>query len=79
MLAGCAGAPPPAPAPLARSLPELPAWAAPVNVPEPRVGDSLRVLYARERAGREDANRRLAGVPPWYAGVRRSFEKPGVE
>lgn len=78
-LAACAAAPP-APPVVARTLPSLPEWVRPVADPRPpRVGESAYLIREREKAAREDANRRLVNVGDWYAGVKRSYENPGAD
>jgi hypothetical protein len=72
MLAGCAtfGEPP-----IARALPPPPSFAEPVNVAQPRKGEPLIAIAARERAGRIAANGRLVGLRAWYEGVRTEYGK----
>lgn len=47
----------------------------PVAVAEPKQGDALLTIAARERAGRIEANRIIAGQRGWYAGVQRDYAK----
>jgi hypothetical protein len=61
--------------PIARSLPDEPSFVRPVAVAEPKQGDALLTIAARERAGRIEANRIIAGQRGWYAGVQRDYAK----
>jgi hypothetical protein len=71
-LAACA--PSNSPEPLARNLPPWPgALGAPVAVREPQAGENAIAVAARERAGRIEANGRMAGLRAWYAGVRKDY------
>lgn len=72
-LAGCG--PSSSPKPTARALPELPAFAQPVDVPEPRKGQSLAAIAARERAGRVAANGRIIGLRSWYGDVKQDYAR----
>ena len=56
-----------------RTLPSLPAYVAPVNVVEPKESEDARLVAARERAGRVEANQVIASVKTWYAGVVQSY------
>jgi hypothetical protein len=58
---------------LARRLPPPPGFLAAVSVPDPTAGEDLRVVAARERAGRVEANRRLGALRVWYAGLRENY------
>lgn len=58
---------------LARRLPQPPGFLAVVSVPDPKTGDDLRVVAARERAGRVEANRRIGALRIWYAGLRENY------
>lgn len=59
MLAGCVTS---GSAPLNRELPQKPAYAAPVVVPEPQEDEDARLVAARERAGRLENGRRLVAL-----------------
>jgi len=59
--------------PLARSLPAEPAFAREVGVPDPRVGEDVLVVAARERAGRLQANAVIRRFRGWYGEVRRGY------
>jgi hypothetical protein len=61
--------------PLARQLPEPPAFAQPVETPTPKKGDSAVGVAARERAGRIAANNRIKAFRDWYEGVREDYAK----
>jgi len=59
--------------PLARNLPLEPAFAREVMVSDPRVGEDMLVVAARERAGRLQANAVIRRFRGWYGDVRRSY------
>ncbi|MDB5597360.1 MAG: hypothetical protein JWM36_4321 [Hyphomicrobiales bacterium] len=67
--AGCAR--PPGRAQLDRQLPPPPAFAKSVEVQEPRVGEYLLVIAARERAGRQLANARIDAFSGWYLDLQK--------
>lgn len=69
---GCATSGEPADG-LARRLPPPPGFLAVVSVPDPKAGQDLRVVAARERAGRLEANRRIRALRVWYAGLREDY------
>jgi hypothetical protein len=72
MLTACAGSDS-AREPLARQLPEPPAFAQPVETPTPKKGESAVGVAARERAGRIAANGRINAFRDWYEGVRQDY------
>lgn len=61
---------PPSPA---RTLPEAPAFARPVKVAPPKVGEDVLLVAARERAGRAKANDIIACFDRWYAAVKDAY------
>ena len=54
-------------------LPPAPDYAAPVNVRDPRKGETLVGIAARERAGRIAANARLVAFREWYESLQRGY------
>jgi hypothetical protein len=70
MLGGCAS---PGIEPLARNLPQTPAFAKTEEVPAPRAGESAIAVAARERAGRKRANSTILNFRKWYGGVREAY------
>jgi ethanolamine ammonia-lyase large subunit len=54
-------------------LPPPPDFAQPVAVAQPRAGEPLVGIAARERAGRVAANNRLAAFRYWYEAVRNGY------
>lgn len=70
MLTGCGPSGEP---PTARVLPPPPPFAAPVQVAQPKKGEPLIGIAARERAGRVAANARITSFVEWYEGVRRDY------
>lgn len=73
----CASCAPTAPTrpPLARQLPAPPAYAQPVTVRAPKVGDPLLLIAARERAGRTQANARIVAFRKWYMDLQKSYAR----
>lgn len=61
--------------PTARALPPPPDFAQAVQVAQPKAGEPLVAIAARERAGRIAANGRLIGLRKWYEGVRADYAK----
>lgn len=61
--------------PTARVLPAKPDFAQPVSVPEPKKGEPLVAIAARERAGRLAANGRLSAFGKWYESVREDYAR----
>jgi hypothetical protein len=49
-----------------------------VTVAEPRAGEPILLIAARERAGRQRANTVITNMVDWYEAVRQSYgeEKP---
>ena len=72
-LSGCATS---SDVPTARSLPAAPAWAAPIGVQEPKAGEHVLVVAARERSGRLRANSTISSFRGWYDSVRENYAKP---
>jgi hypothetical protein len=62
---------------LVRSLPPAPAYAQPVQVADPRVGDDALVVAARERLGRVQANCVITHFRDWYERVRQAYAEGG--
>lgn len=60
-----------------RSLPERPAWMAPVAKSPITVGMDARVALARRDAELDTANARLERSGPWYEWVRSLFAGGG--
>ncbi|HWL06711.1 MAG TPA: hypothetical protein VNQ99_17545 [Xanthobacteraceae bacterium] len=50
-----------------------PPFAREVAVQDPRVGEDVLVVAARERAGRLQANAVIRRFRGWYGDVRRSY------
>jgi hypothetical protein len=73
-LGGCMGA---GQKVLVRNLPPAPAYAQPVLVADPRVGDDALVVAARERLGRVQANCVITHFRDWYARVRQAYAEGG--
>lgn len=74
MLMACAGCSTSPPAePLARTLPEVPAFAQPALVSQPRLGEDTLLIAARERAGRATANQTIACFVEWYRAVKDTY------
>jgi len=44
-----------------------------VHVAEPRTGEPVLAVAAREREGRKRANATINSMVGWYNGVRRSY------
>lgn len=64
------------PSHLRRDLPPPPDYWGAVQVQEPRAGEDLLIITARERAGRLEANNRLDASRDWYETVREEFANP---
>jgi hypothetical protein len=62
---------------LVRNLPPAPAYAQPVPVSDPRVGDDALVVAARERLGRVQANCVITHFRDWYERVRQAYAEGG--
>jgi hypothetical protein len=62
---------------LVRNLPPAPAYAQPVQVTDPRVGDDALVVAARERLGRVQANCVITHFRDWYERVRQAYAEGG--
>lgn len=61
---------------LRRELPPPTDYMRPVEVQEPRTGEDLLIIAARERAGRIQANSRIVNAREWYKLVREEFANP---
>jgi len=70
-VAGCGSFP--GKEPIARNLPATPGFAQAVSVPEPRAGEPLLAIAARERAARKQNAATIARFRGWYGGVRKSY------
>lgn len=74
MLMACAGCSTSPPAELVtRTLPEAPAFAQPVLVAKPRLGEDTLLIAARERAGRAKANQTITCFVDWYRAVKDTY------
>jgi hypothetical protein len=58
-----------------RELPVAPGYLAPVAVSEPRIGESVVGVAARERAGRLKANRIIVKVREQWEALRARYRK----
>lgn len=61
--------------PLRVRLPPAPEYAEPIDVRNPRKGETLIGIAARERAGRIAANGRITAFRDWYEGVREDYAR----
>lgn len=68
MLSGCVASGSPD-----RSLPALPAYLRRVDVPDPKAGEELLAVAARERLGRVQANCIIENTSEWYERVRKAY------
>jgi hypothetical protein len=60
-----------------RDLPVSPGYLAPVAVSEPRLGESVVEVAARERAGRLKANRIILKTREQWERLRAQYRKAG--
>ncbi len=58
---------------LARSLPPIPAYVAPVKAPEPTVGGDPKVFAGQALVALDKANGRLVSARAWYEGVAQDY------
>lgn len=61
---------------LVRHLPDWPAMCRGAAVKEPRPGEELLVIAARERSGRLKANRTIRACGEWYSSVAEDYARP---
>ena len=59
--------------PIARNLPAAPAFAQPVSVQEPKVGEPQLAIAARERSARKQNAAIITRFRGWYGSVRQSY------
>ena len=60
----------------ARSLPQAPAYALPVQTKRPALGTPWITVAAREKAAKDESNRRIVSFLAWYENVRKSYGGP---
>lgn len=58
---------------LERELPAYPKFARPAVVPNPKPGERMIVIAARERAGRLEANATIVEFVAWYKQVQAAY------
>ena len=58
---------------LARGLPPIPAYVAPVKAPEPTVGADPKVFAGQALVALDKANGRLVSTRAWYEGVAQDY------
>jgi len=58
---------------LARSLPSIPSYVAPVKAPEPTVGADPKVFAGQVLVALDKANGRLVSARKWYEGVAQDY------
>ncbi len=58
---------------LVRQLPPTPAWAQPVLTPDPKRGEDILIVAARERSAKAQANTRLIEFRSWYGSIRSAY------
>ena len=71
--AACASSrvePPPV---VARGLPTIPAYVAPVKAPEPTVGGDPKAFAGQALVALDKANGRLVSARAWYEGVAQDY------
>lgn len=61
-----------------RELPPFPEFARPVKVAEPKSGEALLSIAARERAGRIANAKRINAVGVWYECLRLVYAQGGA-
>jgi hypothetical protein len=59
-----------------RSLPQAPAYVQPVQTKRPAPGTPWITVAAREKAAKDESNRRIASFLAWYENVRKSYGGP---
>lgn len=75
-LAACAGSGSDLKDIVRRDLPAAPAYLAPVSVLEPKAGESLVGVAARERAGRLKANTIIRNARAQWEKLRAAYKAP---
>ena len=73
-LAGCAGSSSLRDV-IARDLPAPPAYLRPVTMVEPKAGEDLLAIAARERAGRLKANRIIGNARGQWEKLREAYRR----
>ena len=63
----------------ARGLPAIPAFVAPVKVPEPSVGGDPKAFAGQALVALDKANGRLISTKRWYDGVREDYATGGKQ
>jgi hypothetical protein len=58
---------------LARALPPVPSYVAPVKAPEPTVGGDPKVFAGQALVALDKANGRLVSTRAWYEGVAQDY------
>ena len=58
---------------VARGLPPIPAYVAPVKPPEPTVGGDPKVFAGQALVALDKANGRLVSTRAWYEGVAQDY------
>ena len=58
---------------IARALPPVPSYVAPVKAPEPSVGGDPKVFAGQALVALEKANGRLVSSRKWYEGVAQDY------
>lgn len=58
-----------------RDIPAPPSYLAPVAVPEPKAGESVLAVAARERAGRLKANRIIIGARGQWKTMQKTYQR----
>jgi hypothetical protein len=75
LLAACAGSGSNLRDVVRRDLPAAPAYLAPVLVPDPKAGEPLLGIAARERAGRLKANTIIRSARTQWDKLRAAYKK----
>jgi hypothetical protein len=60
---------------IARDLPAPPAYLRPVSVAEPKAGEDMLAIAARERAGRLTANRIIRSARGQWEKLRETYRR----
>jgi hypothetical protein len=58
---------------IARALPPVPSYVAPVRAPEPTLGGDPKVFAGRALVALHQANGRLVSTRAWYEGVAQDY------
>lgn len=74
-LVGCAGSGSGLKDVIRRDLPAPPAYLAPVLVPDPKTGEPLLGIAARERAGRLKANTIIRNARAQWEKLRKTYQR----